>query len=191
MSFSASGSSTVKLYPARVDIAWDGASDAKVSVLPLFADTATSTSYTVGAIHVFPSAVTKTIRYSANTALTTTQTYTSFSGEPFINFYRERAAPFVIGHTVSTAGVVSFKLEPSMANYTATLDAVNDGGAYVTTKPTYYRWTVAQNRGTTSHLVAYGKIIRLPPNAFSSEGASIVASSGDLVSGVTVTQQVW
>lgn len=190
MSFSASGSSTVKLYPSRVDIAWDGASDAKVSILPSFADTGTATTYTIGALHVFPSVVSKTVRVYANTNFTSTTTYTSFSGEPFITYYRSRAVPFVIGHTVSTSGIVSFKLEPSNTNYTATLDYVADGD-YYTTKPTYYKWTIAQNRGTTSHLVAHGKVIRIPPNAYSSEGASVISSSGDLVSGITVTQQVW
>jgi hypothetical protein len=172
---SLSTSTSLAFKPTRLDIQWDGVSNGKVSVLPVCSSTASTATYTVRALHVFPAAVTKTLYASG-----VTSSYSASAGEPFRNNHTSNAqvaTPFVVGSTLNTAsGEVSFELMPSNTNYTAAMDF----GTYRTSQASSYQWSVEQARGTSVQLVAVGQLNRTPPNAFSAD-----TGYGTLVQGQT------
>lgn len=166
---SLSTSSTLTFGPSRVDITWDGKSNGKVSVLPVCTDTATTATYSVGILRVFPAAEDKVVYSYGNTI-----TYSAMAGEAYLleddplstsmaNAYRY--TEFTVGSTLATnTGVVAFELIPSNTNYTNRTDIS-------TLSPHYFTWKMTQNRGTASQVVAVGKLTMLAPNPYSASNA--------------------
>lgn len=167
MSFnvSASTSETLTFSPSRVDINWDGVSNGRVTILPVCSDTASTASYSVRVLHVFGEATTKAVYASSISS-----SYSAVAGEPYKTGETtdsRTATPFTIGSTLSTAtGQVSFELIPSDTNYTNTFDYAT----YPTSQPAQFKWEMSQTRGTATQLVACGRMLRIPPNPYSSSG---------------------
>jgi hypothetical protein len=178
MSFTAgdSGPSVANFGPSRVDVRWDGFSNAKATILPVCADTATSTVYSVKALHVFPDSGSKAIFSSGSTI-----TLQYSPGQPFVNTASPNAAtavPFALGSTVSpTSGSVTFDIIASNTNFTATFDTPTD-----TNVTSHYKWWIEQEKPGSKQIVAVGKITRIPPNPYASESVY-----GDLVQDTTAT----
>lgn len=153
--------------PSRIDVAWDGVSNGKISLLPVCSNTNQTATYSVKVLHVFPESVQKVL-YSGGSSFT----YTATAGEPYKTQNTSpyvTAAPFVIGSTLSTAtGIVEFELAPSDSRYTGTFDYP---GLHATMTPAYYRLTIEQSKGTAVQTVAAGKLTRVPPNPFASLNA--------------------
>lgn len=170
-----STSTNLTFKPSRIDIAWDGQSDGKISLLPVCSDTSSTATYSVKVLQVFPAAETKTLHASG-----LTYSYSASAGEPFANNHTlnaQVATPFTVGSTLNTAsGEVSFELMPSDTNYTAVMDFAT----YRTSQASSYQWSVEQARGTAVQLVAVGQLNRTPPNAFSS-----ATGYGSLIQGQT------
>lgn len=185
LAFSTSTSSAITFGPSRIDIAWDGKSDAKVSFLPVCTDTAATASYAVSVQRVWPSdgQLTVYVPFGTN-AVTVATTY--FAGDPYYLRYDPLVYPatansyvytaFTLGHTVASNGAVLFELNPSNTNYTQR-SSIIDGK---TTKPMYYSWEMKQTRGTATQVVALGRITRHLPNPYDETG-----SYGDLVGAQT------
>lgn len=176
---SLSTSSSLTFGPSLVDIGWDGISNGKITIKPVCGSSASTGTYTVKVLHVHQEATTKTLYSAAGTA---SQNWNLAAGIPFRYHPNatsgwQEAAPFVVGNTQNTAtGDVSFELIPADARYTNTLEAFpfNVGTNYPTISGTsqssYYKWWIERSRGTATQVVAVGKIIRIPPNPYSSVG---------------------
>jgi hypothetical protein len=166
---SLSTGSSLTFGPSRVDIAWDGKSDGKVSFMPSCSHTAATYSITVR--RVFPSDTNKTVYVSNNSA-----TVDYFAGEPYVIPYDPAVTAsltfytypeFSIGHTANTSGVVAFELNPANTNYTQKSSAET----LYTTRPMYYSWEMKQTKGTATQIVALGKITRRTPNPYAETGS--------------------
>ncbi len=177
MAFSSTTATSQSLTfgPSRIDIAWDGVSHGKITLLPLCADT--NASYAVKLLHVFPEDTTKLIYITPGS----TYSYSAIAGEPFRNNSNpaETAIPFAVSSTHSlVTGEVSFMLSPSNTNYTTKMDSAT----YATMAPSYYSWSLEQTRGTALQTVASGRLTRIPPNPYSATSVN-----GPIVSAQTAT----
>lgn len=179
MSFSTSVSSISGLTfgPSRLDIKWDGVSNAKITVSPACSSTSTSTSYSVKVVQVFPADVEK-VFFSSGATFNLAYS----AGDPYRNDNYPTssvAAPFVVGSTVVSSDV-SFELSPSNNNFTSAFTTWDI--PYPTAQTAYYKWDLTQTLGTASQVVVTGKIIRVVPNPYSEAFAS-----GDLIDGATAS----